>query len=779
MDYANLLVRKPWGWEYECFRNEHCAIWILHIARGLATSLHCHPNKRTKLIVLQGEVAVRKSAETVERSKLYTALQSVDFGKGVYHQTSCPGSAASENGAFLMEIEWPPLKDDLVRADDEYGRAGTAYEGGDNLIPAPRDLLKLKLGVQRAMGCRFTIENTGPFRGLDIGDGLSFTIEKDTTIKVSDYIANFIADLGITHVFGVVGGGSMHLNDSFGHHHALKFIPTHHEQAAAMAAEAYARLHGIGCCLVTTGPGGTNAMTGLACAWVDSIPVIFISGQVTRNTLIGDTGVRQLGVQETDIVSLVRPMTKYATTITDEKFVRFELKKAHAIATEGRPGPVWLDIPLDIQGKSIDLAEQSALKFHKFALSNQAVAQGVVMHTSQAAEVVWEALRSAKRPVIIAGNGIHLAGAEHAFRNLVGLLSIPVVTSWTGADLLESDHPCHIGHCGIFGDRASNFAVQNADFLLVLGSRLSIPQIGHNFQYFAREARIVMVDIDGHEILKQSLKVDIPIVADVKEFMTAFFAVAKNPTASDWLSRCKAWKAHYPVLAENKPVEGCVNSYHFVDELCRQLPDDAVVVTDMGTAFTCTFQAAKMKRGQRWITASGHAPMGYGLPGAIGAHYATGKPVVAIVGDGGLMFNLHCLATIAHNKLPITIFVLDNQGYLAMKHTFSNHFGRQTGSDEGSGLWCPNAWAMANVMGIEWSGLIQESTELIRAALGMPTPSLWQIVMPPDQPLLPRSTSLKRPDGGIVSKPIEDLFPFLPRAEFKAQMIVPTVEVLK
>lgn len=348
-----------------------------------------------------------------------------------------------------------------------------------------------------------------------------------------------------------------------------------------------------------------------------------------------------------------------------------------------------------------------------------------------------------KRPVVIIGNGCRGADLTPVFES-----GMPIVTSWSGADLV-ADHPNHIGHCGLFGDRASNFAVQNSDCLLVLGCRMSVPMIGHTFKTFARDAKIFMVDVDDAEMKKPSLKVSLGLVQDVKEFLSRFSFKYEG----GYLERCQAWREKYNVCKES----GHLASYKFIEELCESLPSDAVVVTDMGTAFTCTFQAAKMKKGQRWLTASGHAPMGYGLPGAIGAHYATGREVTCIVGDGSLMFNIQDLQTIAHHKLPIKIYVLDNGGYLTMKHTFSNHFGKQVGTDLNSGVSFP-----------EW--------QKIEDAFGV---KLHVVKMPHDQPLVPRTSSMKLPDGQITSKPLEDMFPFLPRDEFLSNMIVKPVEVFE
>lgn len=713
------IVPKPWGYEYCAFDNGNCAVWILHIARGRKTSRHCHPNKRTRLICLQGEVHVNK--------RWVKPLEVVDIDRGEYHQSEvhAPAVPASENGAFVMEIEEPSNKGDIVRADDAYGRAGKPIENYE--VPCGTPMLQLSTKAQSIMGYTFKIESTlgGGQPPADLmleAGGEIIGIYREKKRRLADCVADFVKSLGIEHVFGVTGGGSMHLNDAF----REVFIANHHEQASAFAADAYARVRGIGCALVTTGPGGTNAITGVSASWIDSIPVIFLSGQVTRNTLLDGHGLRQFGVQESDITTLVQSITKYAIVVRDEKRIRYELEKAAHLACSGRPGPVWIDIPLDVQSKMIDWDT-----LERYEPTRPREPQKYMLALP------------AERPVLVIGNGVHIAQAEEACRRLVRDWNIPVVSSWLAADIVPTDDPLYIGRFGIFGDRAANFTVQNADLLIVLGSRLSIPQVGHNFKTFARGARIVMVDIDRREMEKPSLHVEHKIVCDVAEFIRN----CANPKYEcyEWTRQCQHWKREYPVDTSS-------GSFKFVKELCDALPEDAVVVTDMGTAFTCTFQTARIKRGQRWITSAGHAPMGYGLPAAIGAHYATGKRITCLVGDGGLMFNLQELQTIGERKLPIDIYVIDNGGYLAMRHTQMNHFGRIVGAD------------------FKFPGWVE-----LGAQFGV---YITRVVhMDAMQPLIPRSSSMKLPDGSIASRPIEDLYPFLPREEFRAQMIVPPMEV--
>ena len=594
-------------------------------------------------------------------------------------------------------------------------------------------------------------------------------------VKLSDYIFSFIAELGVKDVFAVSGGGAMHLVDSLGMNKELNYIATHHEQAAAMAAEGYARISGKpGVALVTSGPGGTNTITGVCGAWIDSIPTIFISGQVTSDTLIGNTGLRQFGIQESNIVELVRPITKYAVTVTDPAQIKYHLQKAVYLATSGRPGPVWLDIPLDIQSKFIDPDG-----LFSFIPDNRMPLDTNLLLKKQVAQSI-DLLKNAKRPVMISGYGIRLAKGENDYLKLVEKLRIPVISSWTTSDLLAYDHELYIGRSGIMGDRAGNFTVQNSDLLLIIGSRMSIPQVGYKYSTFAREAKKIMVDIDEAELKKPSIKVDFPIHADAKEFMMELLHQLDEQkiriNVADWIQKCNYWKAKYPVVlpeyAENKEV---VNSFYFVDVLSKKLDESAVVVTDMGTSFTGTMQAFKTKQGQRFFTSSGHASMGFGLPGAIGACFANDrKKTICISGDGGLQMNIQELQTMVHYNLPIILFVLNNNGYLTIKLMQQNHFGRYVGSDKSSGVSCPDIIKVANAHGIKTERIANhdELHAKIDSVLAEPGPFVCEIIMSENQPLIPKVSSAKRPDGTFDSRPLEDLYPFLDRDEFLENMIV-------
>lgn len=594
------------------------------------------------------------------------------------------------------------------------------------------------------------------------------------SIKLSDYVFSFIANLGIKEVFAVCGGAAMHLVDSLGRNRHLHYIATHHEQAAAMAAESYARISGKpGAVLITSGPGGTNTITGLAGAWIDSIPIIFISGQVTTDTLSRGTGLRQLGIQEIDIVRLVKPITKYAVTVENPNTIRYHLEKALYLATTGRSGPVWLDIPLDIQGKYINPSKLPGFIAHK---SHKAKRSLLKIEVAKCIEM----LKRAKRPVIISGYGIRLAKAQKEFSRLIDKLRIPLISSWLTIDLIPTDSQLYIGRSGIFGDRAGNFAVQNSDVLLIIGSRMSIPQVGYNYRTFAREAKKIMVDIDKRELEKNSIRPDIAINLDAKEFISEMLKQLEEKKikfqVNDWLQRCRLWKSKYTVnLPKYKDIKDYVNSFYFIGLLSDRLNAEAIVVTDMGTSLTCTMQTFKAKSGQRIFTSMGHSSMGFGLPGSIGACFASGKrKVICISGDGGLQMNIQELQTLVHYNLPVILFVLNNDGYLTIKLMQQSHFGRFVGSDKRSGLSFPDIIKVANAYGIKAERISnhEQLCSRIDYVLSQDGPFVCEIMMSDLQPLIPRVSPIRKANGQIVSCSLENLYPFLNQEEFLENMIV-------
>lgn len=596
-------------------------------------------------------------------------------------------------------------------------------------------------------------------------------------IKVSDYIVRRIARAGVRHVFVVTGGGAMHLNDSLGSAEGLQYICNHHEQAAAIAAEGYARVTGnLGVAMVTSGPGGTNAMTGVLGCWLDSIPTLFVSGQVRYATTVASTGLplRQLGDQEADIVAMVGPITKYAVQVRDAKQIRSHLDRALHLARSGRPGPVWLDVPLDVQSAMVNETElppwhpeQDPIEIDPRRLSAQVKA-------------LLERLSRAERPVLLAGGGIRLAGAIDLFQEVLDLLAIPAQAAIGAADLLPSDHPLFAGRPGVTGDRASNFIVQNCDFLLAVGARLWVRQISYNFDAFAREAFKAAVDIDEAELKKPTLSLDLPIHADARAFLEEVKRQLGDrplPPRRSWIDWCRERRRRYPsVTPEQREQEGSVNSFHFIDVLSRLLAGDDTIVLADGLANTCTLQAFRTRKGQRLFTNSGSAAMGYDLPAAIGACFASGKRrTICIAGDGSIQLNLQELQTVVHHQLPIKIFLFSNDGYASIRGTQEAYFqGRYMGADAASGVTIPDMIRLAQVYGLGTSVIAEHAgmEEKIRLALLAPGPQLCDVRLSPRQGHLPRLSSEVMPDGTLVSKPLEDMYPFLPRDEFMQNMIV-------
>jgi acetolactate synthase-1/2/3 large subunit len=602
-------------------------------------------------------------------------------------------------------------------------------------------------------------------------------------VKLSDYIAGQLADWGVRHIFLVTGGGAMHLNDSIGREPRLQYVCNHHEQASAMAAEGYARVSGLpGVVNVTTGPGGINALNGVFGAFTDSVPLLVISGQVKRETCMraqGITGLRQLGDQEVDIVSMVGNITKYAVLIDDPLSIRYHLERAWHLAQTGRPGPCWLDIPVDVQAASIDPA---ALRGYDPAkdLDDQArpdVGRNPVQLEALCRDVL-ERIRNAKRPVILAGTGVRAAHAVAEFRQLFQRLGIPVTTGWTH-DLIASDDPLFCGRQGTIGDRAGNFTVQNADVLLILGSRLNIRQTSYNWQSFARHAFKIQVDIDPAEFRKPTVHPDLAIPCDLKRFMTALTHQCEAEhylpsTHSSWLAWCRERVLRYPVVQDRQRQPGPpLNPYYFIEQLSARLADDDVIICGNATACIVPFQVMRLRAGQRLISNSGSASMGHDLPAAIGAAFARpGKRTICLAGDGSVQMNIQELQTVVHHHLPLKIFVLNNSGYLSMRMTQSGFFGRLTGESGSSGASLPDMVKIACAYGIPATRIDRASQfEQIDRALAADGPTLVDVVLDPAQEFEPRSKARQLPDGRIVSPNLEDMYPFLDETELMDSVI--------
>jgi acetolactate synthase I/II/III large subunit len=601
-------------------------------------------------------------------------------------------------------------------------------------------------------------------------------------VKVSDYVCSRIQELtGSRHVFLLSGGGMMHLLDSVGQS-GLNSFPMHHEQAAAIAAYGYARtLNTTGVCLVTSGPGGTNALTGTAGAYTDSVPVLFISGQVSTLFSQRPLGLRQCGFQEFNIVDVVTPMTKYAKFVGNAADIRYELEKACFLARSGRPGPVWLDLPLDVQAAQVDPAT-----LRGFDPAAEALSRSNPGPAPELVESMLTRLRAARRPLIMLGHGVWLSGAASQVEDLLAQLQVPVQTTWNALDLVPEAHARYFGRANAYGPRYANFIVQNADYILCIGARLGVQHTGYNVEAFARGAFLDMVDLDEVEARKPFLKVDRFSRCDAAALIEALRARARdNPVGApaDWLGYCERMKARYPVapaLAEVASTD-FVDPYYFFDTLSDVLPEGALVpLGSSGTCFTVSGQVFKAKRGQRVFHAKGMAAMGFGVPSAIGASVAMGgKMAVTVVGDGGFQLNIQELQTIAHGRLPLKMFVINNGGYHAIRVTQETYFkSRYVASTETSGVSLPPLERIAASYGIEHRVIArnQDVRHAIEQALATSQPEIIEVLVDPARHLLPKLGSFVKPDGTMASRPLEDLVPLLDRDEFRSNMFTPPIE---
>jgi acetolactate synthase-1/2/3 large subunit len=600
--------------------------------------------------------------------------------------------------------------------------------------------------------------------------------------KLSDSVVRFIAEQGVKHVFLVPGGGAMHLNESLGRCEDLTFVCNLHEQASAIAAEAYSKAtNNLGVAMVTSGPGSTNAITGLAGAWLDSTPCLFVSGQVKRadRMFAADgtpLGVRQVGVQEIDIVSIVRTLTKYAVTVDDPLTIRYHLEKARHLAQCGRPGPVWIDIPLDVQAAPIDFAALEGFDPAGCACG------GVSNDLAGEAREVIRALNAAERPVLLAGNGIRLARSEAEFRQLVELLDIPVETTWLAIDLIADDHPLFVGRPGSVAPRGANFAVQNCDYLLAIGARLDRVVTGFAPENFAPSAYKAMVDIDPAELRKMGESVNRPIQADAGAFMRALLAQAgtiRRPDRTAWKERCTEWKRRYPIVhPEHRAGSGPISVYHLSEVLSQELGEgDFIVSGSSGSGIELFLLAFVVKSRQRIFHTTALGAMGFGIAASIGVSLAGGrKRTICVDGDGGFQFNIQELETVRRLGLPITFFVLNNNGYASIRASQTSFFGAPSiGCDATTGQSLPDIGKVAAAYGIATDRIGDQATlrEDIRRVLAREGPVVCDVLVIPDEVRAPRLSSVQLPDGSFVSKPLEDLWPFLDREEFEANMRTP------
>ncbi len=606
-------------------------------------------------------------------------------------------------------------------------------------------------------------------------------------IRLADYVADFLVNHGVTDVFSVVGGGAMHLNDALGHKEGLKVTYNHHEQACAIAAEAYARLDNkIAAVCVTTGPGGTNALTGVLGGWLDSIPMFILSGQVRYDTTaryalqFTEQPLRAMGDQEYDIVKSVEPMTKYAVMIEDPKQIRFCLEKAWHLAVTGRPGPVWIDIPVNYQGCYIETEELPAYDPAEDDAKLPPPVEETVIQT------VLDKIRHAKRPVFHAGYGIRLSGGYSFFRSVAEKLNIPIVTYWNAVDLIEDEHPLYCGRAGNMGDRPGNWAIQNADLILAVGTRISIRQVGYNWKTWARAAEVIMVDIDPAELKKPTLHVEMPIWADAKDFLEKLDKSAKAPVfrGTAWLETCRRWKREYPVVLPRQWEENgsTANVYAFVRYLSSRLPQNSLTAVSNGACCVVGNQAYVIQKGSRMANNSAVASMGYGLPAAIGTCLGGGRrETICLEGDGSIMMNLQELQTVQTNQLPIKLFLINNQGYHSIRITQNNLFQEHCkvgiGPESGD-LSFPEFQKIAEAFGYRYYSANSNAgmKAVVDEVLAQEGPVFCEIFTDTQQVWEPKSSTKRLEDGTLVSPPLEDLAPFLPREELEKNMLIPLME---
>ncbi|HWA93861.1 MAG TPA: thiamine pyrophosphate-binding protein [Terracidiphilus sp.] len=598
-------------------------------------------------------------------------------------------------------------------------------------------------------------------------------------IKLSDYVIRFLCDAGIKRIFMLTGGGCMHLVDSVGRQKELEYICCLHEQAAAFAAQAHAEYaNSPSAVLVTTGPGGTNAITGLAAAWLDSTPCIFLSGQVKRADMLTGRGVRSMGPQELDIISIVTPITKYAKTLVNPNEVRLELEKALYLATTGRRGPVWLDFPLDVQAQMIDEAS-----LHGYTPPTEKEPAQEIREKVNAAITL---LKSAQRPVLFIGNGARMAHRAGLVERIVNLLRVPTLLTWKAMDMLHENHPHFAGRPGSIASRAANFTQQNADWILVLGARLDMPQIAFSRHDFARAAKKIVVDIDPNELAKFDMQIDVPVNADVQVFieeLAAQLATTVQPDRSAWNLKTAEWREKYPVILpeytrRDSEVVNLYNLIHVLSELCAA--EDVLAPGSSGACSDIFLQCFRLKSGQRVVNSPSLGAMGTGLPGAIGTCLASGRRrTICVNGDGGFQLNIQDLETVRRLNLPIKYFVLCNGTYASIIASQRAHFGgRLVGSDPSSQLTLPDIRRVANAYGIA-SAEIKDHSNIeaeVQKVLDHDGPIVCAVNVSSSQVTAPRATSTIRPDGSIVTLPMEDMAPMLPREILRSEMIIPLLE---
>ena len=827
-DYSKVVVKKPWGYEYLIFSNEAIAVWILYLKAGAQTSMHCHPGKKTSLVVLEGKVTCSTLTGGLDRS----GGEGVLIDKGVFHQTA----AISEGGAFVMEIETPVNKRDLARLKDKYGRKGKGYETEDQhsfntqnynhisfqssgirhnlkkhfgqcsltfkrltddkildelLELNPEDVICILKGQllgasnQPAIevGDTMTVKAFKRLGRLRIGRDTEILVIKkvDRILKISDCVASFLSENKVKPVFIVPGEANVHLLDSIGRHEGLSFVCTQNEKSASLAVESFCKLRsGLGVLVVSSGASAANTVPGVANAWVDSVPVLVISGQA-RTDQDTDGRVRQLGNKALSVVDLVEPITKYAVKVVDPAMIRYHLEKAVYLATEGRPGPVWVDLPIDIQGTFID--EEDLKRFDPKELSSVATASGNEFRR-QILQMM-DLLKRASRPVILAGSGIRNAKAAEEFLELIDKLKVPVLASRRGADLVPDDHPRFFGRPGTYGQRSANFVIQNCDLLISIGSRLSIPLIGRNTKAFARGARKVVVDIDPDELEKPTLKPDIPLAMDAGQFIRECLSLlpVSLPSFAPWMECCRAWRLKFPPdsytgpsLPPDPPDNGLIYPLPLLRILSDELRENDVLVADGGATLIYTLLAFRFKSGQRLISSTGLELPGFALAGAIGASAARDrKPVVCLCEDRGFQVSIQDLQTILDYRLPIKVLILKSKGHSIIRNIQRDYFGsRFVGTDHEIRLGSAPLIEIAKAFGFPTFEAAHTGRlpSTLREWLNVAGPAVCEIQVEDDQHKIPRPGFAIRDDHKWVAKPLEDMYPLLDRKTLQENMMI-------
>ena len=610
-------------------------------------------------------------------------------------------------------------------------------------------------------------------------------LQETHTYRVADWVVRRIADEGVGHIFLLPGGGAMHLNDAITLEPRVKGVVCQHEQACGIAAEAYGRTGnpsnpGFGVTMVTSGPGATNVITPVVGAWIDSVPMLVISGQAKRADLVGNRGIRQGGVQEVDIVRMVSSVTKYAVTVMDPTLIEEHLETALRLMRSGRPGPVWLDIPLDVQAAPLRLQASTPARITSGSGAIESTGALTTQDRPEIIKPILDLLSKAQRPLVLAGHGVRLSGAAPLFKDVIEKLGIPSVTTWNALDLLPYEHPLNIGRPGVVATRAANFAVQNCDLLIAIGARLDNVVTGYNLAGFARSAKKIYVDVDPAEISdKSSANLDVTIQMDAKAFLEALGSRAQPVRSSIWRQKCLDWKTRF-TQNEGKvfPNDGPISHAHFVDALSEAIPEDTLVASgSSGLAIEFFYAGFRNKTGQRTYLTSGLGSMGYGLPAAIGACLGNGsKPIVAVESDGSLQLNVQELATLSSLKLPICLFVMNNGGYSSIKNTQRNYFNeRYIGTSADSGLMIPEMRKLAEIYGLGYVAITdaQDLPSQLASALNLDRPILVDVKLIADESLLPKCSALPQPDGSMLSMPLEDMSPLLPREQLRKEMMVP------